>query len=266
MGDCLTVNNKILDYKSFIRNLTSEKIIASDAEELNKLAAAKFVSVAREAIKKRGKISVALAGGSTPKGLYQLLATDKFRSLIDWARIFFFFGDERNVLPDDAESNFKMANESLLKPLDIPAENIFRWQTEIGDAEEIAKDYEKKIKGFFNLTENEFPRFDLVLLGMGEDGHTASLFPETEALNETSKIAVANRVEKLDTIRLTLTFPAINNAANVIFLIGGEKKADILRSVLTGEMQPEKLPSQIVKPRNGNLFWILDRNAAQNLE
>lgn len=255
-----------MDYKSFIRQLTSEKIIASDTGELNKIAAAKFVSMAREAIKKRGEFAVALAGGSTPKGLYQLLATEKFRSLIDWTRIFFFFGDERNVLPDNEESNFKMANESLLKPLNISTENIFRWQTELENAEEIAKDYEKKIKEFFNLTENEFPRFDLVLLGMGDDGHTASLFPFTEALNEQNKIAVLNRVEKLDSTRLTLTFPTINNAANVIFLIGGEKKAVVLRSVLTGEIQPENLPAQNVKPRNGSLFWILDQKAAQNLE
>jgi len=261
-----SLENRTLDYKSFIRQLTSEKIIADDADELNKIAAAKFVSIAREAIKKRGKFSVALAGGSTPKGLYQLLADEKFRSLIDWTKAFFFFGDERNVLPDDAESNFRMANENLLKPLEIHTDNIFRWQTELENAEEIAADYERKIKEFFNLSENEFPRFDLILLGMGDDGHTASLFPHTEALNETEKIAVENRVEKLNTTRLTLTFPTINNAANVIFLIDGEKKAEVLCEVLTGEIQPEKFPSQNIKPRNGSLFWILDSDAAQNLE
>ena len=245
--------------------MTSEKIIASGADELNKLGAAKFVSIGRESIKKRGKFVVALAGGSTPRALYQLLASDKFRNLIDWTKVFFFFGDERNVLPDDGESNFRMANESLLEPLNVSAENIFRWQTEIGNAEEIATDYEQKIKDFFGLNAGELPRFDLILLGMGDDGHTASLFPETVALNETSKIAAANRVEKLDATRLTLTFPAINNAANVIFLISGEKKADVLRAVLTGDVQPEKLPSQSVKPRNGVLFWILDEDAARNL-
>ncbi len=254
-----------MNYKSFLRDLKSEKIIASDTGELNKLAAAKFVSIARDAIKKRGKFTVALAGGSTPKGLYSLLATDKFRALVDWTRVFFFLGDERNVLPDDAESNFRMANESLLKPLDIAENQIFRWQTELENAEEIARDYERKIREFFNLSKDEFPRFDLILLGMGEDGHTASLFPFTKALNETEKIAVANTIEKLDTTRLTLTFPVINNAANVIFLIGGEKKAEVLSEVLTGEIEPEKLPSQNIKPRNGNLFWMLDEKAAQNL-
>lgn len=254
-----------MDYKSFIRDLTSEKIIASDTDELNKIAAAKFASIAREAIKKRGKFTVALAGGSTPKALYELLASDKFRALVDWTRVFFFFGDERNVAPENAESNFRMAHENLLKPLNIAAANIFRWQTELENPEQIADDYERKIKEFFGLSAGDFPRFDLVLLGMGEDGHTASLFPETLALGETVKIAVANRVEKLDATRLTLTFPAINNAANVIFLVAGEKKADVLQTVLTGEIQPEKFPSQTVKPRNGTLFWILDQAAARNL-
>lgn len=246
--------------------MTSEKIIANDADELNKLAAAKFVFIAREAIKKKGRFSVALAGGWTPKGLYRLLATEKFRALIDWTKVFFFFGDERSVLPDDAESNFRMANESLLKPLGIGAENVFRWLTELGNADEIAADYERKIKEFFDLRAGEFPRFDLILLGMGDDGHTASLFPETAALNETAKIAVANPVEKLDTTRLTLTLPSINSAANTMFLIGGAKKAAILRDVLTGEIQPEKLPSQSVRPRGGNLYFLLDRDAARNLE
>ncbi len=252
-----------MNYKSFIHQLTSEKIVASDAGELNKLAAAKFVSVARDAIKKKGKFSVALAGGSTPKGLYKLLSTDKFCSLVEWTKIYFFFGDERNVSPDDEESNFRMANENLLLPLKIGAENIFRWQTELKNAEAIAEKYEQTIKNFFDLRENEFPRFDLILLGMGEDGHTASLFPHTEALKEKNKIAVANTVEKLNTTRLTLSFPAINNAANIMFLVSGEKKAEVLRAVLQGETETEKYPSQNVKPVNGNLFWLLDRNAAQ---
>ncbi len=246
--------------------MTSEKIIASDADELNKLAAAKFVSLGRDAIKKRGKFSVALAGGSTPQSLYRLLGSEKFRELVEWTKIYFFFGDERNVLPNDDESNFRTANENLLKPLEISPENIIRWRTELDDAEKIAEDYGRRIKEFFNLSENEFPRFDLILLGMGEDGHTASLFPESEALKETSKIAVANRVEKLGATRLTLTFPAINNAANVIFLIGGGKKAAVLRAVLQGDSQPVTFPSQGVNPKNGKLFFMLDEEAARNLE
>lgn len=255
-----------MNYKSFIHQITSEKIIAKDDAEFYKLAAAKFVSLARAAILKKGKFAVALAGGSTPKELYRLLASDKFRALLDWTKIYFFFGDERNVSPKDAESNFRMADESLLQPLSIKAENIFRWQTELEDADKIAENYEKTIKDFFRLNEKEFPRFDLILLGMGDDGHTASLFPFTKALSEREKIAVANPVEKLNTTRLTVTFPAINAAENIMFLVGGEKKADVLRRVLLGETEREKYPAQNVRPLGGNLFWLLDEKSAQALD
>ena len=259
------IGGKVLNYQTFIKDLTSEKIIARDADEAYKLGAAKFASLARAAILKSGRFTVALAGGSTPKGLYQLLASEKFRALVDWSRVYFFFGDERNVSPDDAESNFRMARESLLEPLKISAENIFRGRTELEDAEKIAEDYERTIKNFFDLRAGEFPRFDLILLGMGDDGHTASLFPFTNALSEREKIAAANAVEKLNATRLTLTFPAINNAANVMFLVVGEGKAEVLRAVLEGENEPLKYPSQNVKTRDGNLFWLLDEAAAENL-
>jgi 6-phosphogluconolactonase len=234
-------------------------------EELNNFAAEKFVEIADEAIKKREQFSVALAGGSTPKSLYQLLASDEFKDKIDWSHTFFFFGDERNVLPDDAESNFRMAIENLFEPLKISNQNIFRWQTELENAEIIAEKYENSIKDFFRLAETDLPKFDLILLGMGADGHTASLFPYTEALPNTEKIAVANRVEKLNTTRLTLTFPAINNAANIMFLVAGADKAEALREVLEGESTPEKYPSQNIKPANGELFWLIDKNVAKSL-
>ena len=240
-----------------------EIITAKDPGELNEIAAKKFVSIGQRAITETSKFTVALAGGSTPKSLYNLLASENYRSRIDWQKVFFFFGDERNVLPDSDESNFRMANENLLLPLQIPDENIFRWHTELQNTENIAEEYEKTIKGFFNLSENEIPRFDLILLGMGDDGHTASLFPFTEALYETEKITFANYVKKLRTTRLTLTFPAINNAANVVFLISGGNKAETLREVLEGDFQPEKYPSQSVNPANGNVYWLVDANAAK---
>lgn len=238
----------------------------SNITELNDFAAAKFIEIGNPAIKNSGRFTVALAGGSTPKALYRLLTTKEYSSRIDWRKVFFFFGDERNVAPDDEESNFRMANENLLHPLQIPAENIFRWQTELGDAEKTADTYQETVVKFFDLANGKLPRFDLILLGMGDDGHTASLFPFSNALNETEKIAVSNRVEKLDTIRLTLTFPAINNAANVIFLIGGAAKAGALKEVLEGAPQPEKFPSQNVEPTNGNVFWLVDAPAAQFLK
>jgi 6-phosphogluconolactonase len=241
--------------------------------EISRVAAEKFILIGNKAIKQNGKFTVALAGGSTPKSLYRLLTTENFKNRIDWSKVFFFFGDERNVLPDDEESNFRMANENLLKPLQISENQIFRWQTEIENAEKIAEDYEETIKEFFGLkdkppitvagSDNKFPRFDLILLGMGNDGHTASLFPFTNRLQECEKIAVANWVEKLKTKRLTLTFPVLNNAANVMFLVSGAEKAATLREVLEGEFQSDKFPSQNVILKNGNLMWLIDEKAAQ---
>lgn len=239
--------------------------VFSDVEKLNDFAAEKFVEIAAETIKKRGFFTVALAGGSTPKSLYQLISSEKFKGRIDWSKVFFFFGDERNVTPDSEESNFKMAHENLFALLEINVNNIFPWLTGYETPEITAEIYEGEIKRFFDLGENVFPRFDLVLLGMGADGHTASLFPFTKALNETRKITAANPVEKLKTTRLTLTFPTLNNATNVFFLVSGEEKAETLREVLEGEFQPEKLPSQNVRPENGDLFWLLDENVAKLL-
>jgi len=239
--------------------------VFSSFEELNFYAAEKFIEIAKDAIEKRGRFTVVLAGGSTPKSLYQTLSSDKLKSEIDWSKVYFFFGDERNVAPIDKDSNFKMAKESFFEPLNSSEKNIVRWQTELKDTDEIAADYAYKIKNFFNLPADEFPRFDLILLGMGDDGHTASLFPSTEALNESEKIAVANPVEKLDTTRLTLTLPAINNAANVIFLVKGDDKAEILSKVLEGNFQPEKYPSQAVNPRKGKLYWLIEHEAARLL-
>lgn len=248
--------------------------IFPDIESLNLFAAEKFVAIAEEAIRQNGRCAVALAGGSTPKALYRLLSSGKFKDEIQWSKTFFFFGDERNVLAVDAESNFRMGRENLFAPLGIADENIFRWQTELRDAPLIAADYEHKIVKFFDLdaessaTEGSgrsFPRFDLILLGMGADGHTASLFPFSEALGEKKKIAAPNRVEKLNATRLTLTAPALNAASNIIFLVAGADKAETLRDVLEGEFWPEHLPSQMIQPKNGDLFWLVDDRAAANL-
>ncbi len=246
--------------------MNTEIKILQNLDEISRTAVELFIEIGNRAISQNGKFTVALAGGSTPKSLYQLLTTDEFKNQLDWQKVFFFFGDERNVLPENDESNFKTANENLLKPLQISAENVFRWQTELEDAKKIAENYSKTIVKFFDLTKNEFPHFDLILLGMGDDGHTASLFPLTDALNETEKIAVSNHVEKLDTDRLTFTFPTLNNALNVIFLISGAAKSDALMEVLEGESQSEKFPSQNVNPQDGNLFWLIDAPAAQFLK
>ncbi len=237
--------------------------IFDSINELNFFAAEQFVVLASQSINERGRFTVALAGGSTPKSLYQLLASGKYKDQIEWRKIFFFFGDERNVFPEDAESNFRMANENLLVPLNIAGENIFRWQTELKNAPQIADEYAESLLNFF---QDKLPRFDLILLGMGGDGHTASLFPFTEALKETEKIAVANSVEKLDAVRLTLTYPLINNARNVMFLVKGADKAEVVREVLQRKFQPEKLPSQAVKSETGELYWLIDTEAAALLD
>ncbi len=243
-------------------------------EELNRFAAEKFGEIARASINSsEGNFTVALSGGSTPKSLYQLLASDEYKNKVDWSKVFFFFGDERNVLPDDTESNFRMAKENLFTTLEISDKNIFRWQTEFKNAEITADNYQSTIRKFYEdnnkaivtINDCDCPRFDLILLGMGADGHTASLFPFTEALNEKQKMAAANRIEKFDTTRLTLTFPVINNARNVIFLVRGADKTEALYEVLQGNFQPEKYPAQAVKPDDGNLLWLIDSEAARLL-
>ncbi|MEP6848882.1 MAG: 6-phosphogluconolactonase [Acidobacteriota bacterium] len=240
----------------------SEIIIAGDVADLNQLAAKKFVNIAGEAIDQNRHFTVALSGGSTPKAFLHLLASEPFRKQVNWENTLFFFGDERNVPPDHDESNFKMANEALFAPLGIRAENIYRWETELDDPEMIARGYESKLRKAFAA---ELPVFDLILLGMGADGHTASLFPGTPGLDETNRLAIANPVARLDTVRLTLTYTVINAAANVAFLAAGAEKAEMLARVIEGEADFHMLPARGVKPTFGHLYWFLDAGAAQRL-
>ena len=233
--------------------------ILNTPQELFQAAAAEFIALASTAIRDHEKFSVALSGGSTPKSLYSVLA----RSALPWDKIFFFWSDERHVPPDHPDSNYRMAKEALLSKVPVPPENIFRVRAEEKDANVVAKDYEEALKLFFRLKPGEFPRFDLILLGLGPDGHTASLFPNTAALNETKRLVVANWVEKLKTTRITFTYPVLNHAACVIFLVSGADKADMVRNVL--EDGRAGLPSQRVHPVNGRLLWLLDKGAATKL-
>ena len=255
-GDSVTQRPVRTRSGSDLANLSIQNF--ESVEKLSIFAAEKFVDIAQDSIAKRGRFAVALSGGSTPKKLYSLLATVPFRSQIEWRKIQFFFGDERFVPKDSEESNFRMADEALFSKVEIPLENIHRFLTEKDNAKTIAEDMEKEIQEVFELNENEFPRFDLIFLGMGGDGHTASLFPGTEALKENKRIIIENYVPKFETFRLTFTFPTINNARNVIFLIAGQDKAETLREVLYGEFQPEKLPSQAVNPSDGELLFLTD--------
>jgi 6-phosphogluconolactonase len=232
------------------------------AADLFHAAAEEFVRAARTAIGAQGRFTVALSGGSTPKALYSLLATNY--AGFAWNRIFLFFGDERHVPPTDPESNYRMVNESLLTKIAIPAENIFRVPAENPDAAAAASEYESQLRRFFELKSGEFPRFDLILLGLGPDGHTASLFPDSPALNEESRLVVANWVAKFNAHRITFTFPVLNRVAEVMFLASGADKAEMVRQVLEGKNTPP-LPSQRVQPSDGKLLWMLDEAAAAKL-
>jgi 6-phosphogluconolactonase len=236
--------------------------IFDTGEEAAHAAADLFLNIALGSISAAGRFSVALAGGSTPRRAYQLLASDEYRSRLDWSKVHIFFGDERTVPPTHADSNYRMAEEAMVSLLPIPAPNVHRLAGE-GDAVANASLYEDELRTFFDGA--PWPRLDLVLLGMGDDGHTASLFPGTAALGEKEAWVTANWVEKLNTFRLTLTAPAINHAANVVFVVTGAGKADRLPEVLRGAPDPLRLPAQLIRPEAGSLIWLLDKAAAAGL-
>lgn len=232
-------------------------VVFDDPEKLARAAAEKFVELARESIRDHGRFSVALAGGSTPARVYELLGSE-FKDQIDWSRVHLFFGDERPVPPDHPDSNYRMAYEKLISRVPIPAENVHRM---IGEApEESARAYEEELRRHFSG--EAWPRSDLIYLGLGDDGHTASLFPGTAGLKEDNAWVVSNWVDKLKTHRITLTPPVLNRSAHVVFLITGKNKADPLREVLEGSFDPERLPAQLINPEEGTLEWFVDRDAA----
>jgi 6-phosphogluconolactonase len=246
--------------------LNPEVRIVADTGELCRAAAAEFVRAAAEAVAARGSFSVALAGGSTPKALYSLLATDAtLRAQVPWGKIAFFFGDERHVPPSDADSNFRMANESMLSKAPVNPALVFRMSGELPDTGTAAEMYEQQLNKYFQLTDGQLPRFDLVMLGMGPDGHTASLFPGTKALQEKKRLVVSNWVGKFYTWRITMTAPVLNNAALVMFTAHGDDKAAPLKAVLEGPLEPEQLPSQSIRPSSGRLLWLVDKTAARML-
>jgi len=235
-------------------------------QELFRAAADEFVRCFDEAVKARGVFNASLAGGSTPKGLYSLLADDpRYRDRIAWDKVHFFFGDERHVPPDHADNNYRMVWESLLSKVPMPPWHTHRMATELSDAKAAAGYCESILRDHFRLKEGEWPRFDLVLLGMGPDGHTASLFPGTDAIREKEKLTAAPWVEKFKSFRVTLTPPVFNNAAEVIFLVAGEDKALTLKEVLEGNDQPDRLPAQVIRPTSGRLLWMVERTAARLL-
>ncbi len=237
--------------------------VFSTPNALAEAAAVYVTHLAHAAISEHGGFSLALSGGSTPRALHTRLAHEPWRDAVDWGRVHVFWGDERCVPPDHPDSNYRMARETLLDHVPILPAQVHRLRGEL-PPDQAAAAYEAELRGLFPSA--PWPAFDLVLLGMGDDGHTASLFPDTAALAETERWAVANHVEKLDAWRLTLTAPAINHAAHVAFLVAGAAKAERLREVLRGPYQPTVLPSQLIRPASGQLDWFVDLAAASGVE
>jgi len=242
------------------REPTRDVRVAPGAEQLVREAADLFVSTAREAVSSRGVFRVALSGGNTPRPVYEALATPAYRDAVDWSCVQMFFSDERFVPSDSLESNYHMANEALLSKVPIPERFVHRVATEGVAPDEAASLYEEGIRRVFEVALDETPGFDLILLGLGGDGHTASLFPDTEALHVVDHLVVPNFVPKLDTWRITFTYPLINAGHVVAFLVQGKDKAERVAEILDGD---SGLPAAGVRPTSGRLVWLLDRDAAE---
>ncbi len=233
-------------------------------DELAQDAAGRWVEIANQAVAERGVFRIALAGGSTPRPLYTLMASEPWRSQAPWAETVVFWGDERRVPPSDPESNYRMAQETLLQHVPILPHNIYRM-----DGEELAnsaaREYTNKLMRHFELDRREWPRFDLMLLGLGSDGHIASIFPGTRAASDLSNMVLVYSVPQLGVERMTLTLPVFNNARNVIGLVAGADKAEALAATLEGRYQPSTHPAQAIKPVDGSLVWLVDEAAAAKL-
>jgi len=240
--------------------------ILADGNAIARRTADLWLTAAKSAIRQNATFCVALSGGSTPKTLYTLLATDPvLRAQLPWDKTQFFFGDERHVPPDHQDSNFRMANESMLSKVPIKLEQIHRIKAENSDAEKAALEYEQDLRSSFKLGSGQLPRFDLFLVGMGDEGHTLSLFPGTKALHDNGRLVMRNWVGKFYADRITMTAPVANNAAMVIFMVTKADKAPALKAVLEGPHEPEQLPSQLFQPTNGKLLWLVDKDAATML-
>ncbi|HEV7473425.1 MAG TPA: 6-phosphogluconolactonase [Pyrinomonadaceae bacterium] len=240
-------------------------LVFETPEELAVAAAERFIECAAKSDGESDRFSVALAGGRTPKRVYELLATDRFNHRVHWSQVHLFFGDERSVPPTHPDSNYAMVYEALISKVAIPAKNVHRVTGE-SEPHESAMTYETELRTFFAGL--AWPRFDLVLLGMGEDGHTASLFPHSAALEEKARWVLATRNEQSDKDghnRITLTIPAINHAAQIVFLVTGKEKAQRLAEVLRPQPGSASVPAQAIKPVDGTLEWFADAAAASYL-
>lgn len=235
-----------------------EICIYRDKEELIVATTEKIINTINQATQKKGICNVALAGGNTPRGVYSMLATDTYKDRVDWNCVHFFWGDERTVPPDHTDSNYGMVQKSLLSHITIAEENIHRTRGEIGP-DQSAAEYLVLLRDHFK---EEIPHFDLIILGLGEDGHTASLFPGTGALEVNDVPAIAVFVTKLNTWRITLTMSVLNNAGEIIFLVSGKSKSKVVKEIIDAVQPTKDLPATLVRPENGTINWMLDSEAA----
>jgi 6-phosphogluconolactonase len=242
----------------------SEIHVLNDLSQWATAAATLTLELRRQAIEERKRFSLALSGGRTPGELYHRLATDSTQR--EWPNTDFFFSDERCVPPDHPDSNYHLADQALFRPLNIPQKHIHRMRGELRDAEAAAREYEELLQAVTHVAQGEWPCLDLVLLGVGNDGHTASLFPGTDALHERRRWVTVEHAPSGPPTRLTLTLGVINQATVVLFLASGESKAGIVKTILEPEQESDRqLPAALVQPERGRLIWVLDRAAAAKL-
>lgn len=239
-------------------------IVCQDTQELSQKAAQEFIRLAQEAVARTGRFTVALSGGSTPRALYSLLASPGYCEHVPWTQVQLYWGDERCVPPQHADSNFRMVQGSLLANITLPRENFHRIAGEL-DPAVAAADYEQQLRKLFGVPAGAVPRFDLILLGLGVEGHTASLFPGSDALNDQQHLVVATFVEKLQAHRVTLTLPVINHAAHVLFLVAGKDKAPVVKQIVGALPAAEELPAARVQPVDGALMWLITQDAASEM-
>jgi 6-phosphogluconolactonase len=233
--------------------------------QLFEKAADLLTEAVSKAVNERGRAAVALAGGDTPRGLYSLLSREPYVSAVPWKRTLFFWGDERAVPPDDPQSNYRMAVDALLSHVPVPPENVFRIRAEAENLDAAASEYEQLLLRMLPHNPNGVPVFDLVLLGMGADGHTASLFPGSPALQERNRFVVATCAPKINQKRITLTYPVLNSARRLMFLVSGDAKADALAKAVTGPYNPEDTPAQGIRADGGEVLWLADAEAGKLL-
>lgn len=245
---------------NFMRHKNTNLLICKDEECIAKETAERFICAAIRSVAETGEFYVALSGGNSPKEVFKLLATDEFARFIPWSKTHVFFTDERCVPPDSPDSNYRLAYDLLLSKVPIPESNIYRFHSEL-PPEEAADIYNETIRNVMGYER----QFDLIMLGMGSDMHTASLFPHSPALDEMHRFATANYIEKLNAYRLTLTIPVLSSARSIIILVMGQEKAEALSSALNGPYDPHSYPVQAIQPIQGNVLWLVDKEAASKL-